>query len=520
MDGAFWPRKRVLITGHTGFKGSWLSIWLQMLGAEVVGYALNPQTEPSLFELAGVDDGMISIIGDVRDRDHLARTVSEFKPEIVFHMAAQAIVRESYRKPVETYATNLMGTVHILDAIRNVDSVRSVVVVTSDKCYENREWVWGYREHESMGGYDPYSSSKGCAEIIAAAYRNSFFNIDRYSEHGVALATARAGNVIGGGDWASDRLVPDIIRSMLKGEDVIIRNPRAVRPWQHVLEPLNGYLTLAERLYLEGTKYSGGWNFGPYESGIKPVSWVVDALLDAWNEPISWRQDETYQPHEDNYLVLDCAKARNKLQWAPRLELGTALEWIVQWVKGFQAGENMRRWTESQIQNFASAADQTVMIRSKTAEIATTGDPQSLLEHAQLFDLMHETVMRRSMEGTISLWNRGAEEMYGWKREEAVGKVSHKLLKTEFPKPLVEIESELAERGEWVGKLVHFRRDGSRVEVKSRWFIHSNVSKSETAVIETNQSLAGKISGTVWNWMIAGVSLVTTLGNSLESCLS
>ncbi len=278
VSPAFWKGKRVLVTGHTGFKGSWLSLWLQSMDAQVVGYALAPPTNPSLFEVAEVAKGMTSIIGDIRDLEHLRRVFAEHKPEIVIHMAAQPLVRYSYIEPVETYSTNVMGTVNLLEAVRSTGSVKAVVNVTSDKCYENREWVWGYRENEAMGGYDPYSNSKGCAELVTSAYRNSYFHPEKYGTHGVAIASGRAGNVIGGGDWAGDRLIPDIVRAIMQGKPVNIRSPHAIRPWQHVLEPLSGYLVLAQKLYEEGAAYAEGWNFGPNDEDAKPVQWIVEKL--------------------------------------------------------------------------------------------------------------------------------------------------------------------------------------------------------------------------------------------------
>ena len=273
VNSAFWKDKRVLLTGHTGFKGSWLSLWLQSMGAQVTGYALAPPSNPSLFDVAEVGKGMTSIIGDIGDLERLRAVFAEHKPEIVIHMAAQALVRYSYVEPVETYSTNVMGTVNLLEAVRGTDSVRAVVNVTSDKCYENREWVWGYRENEAMGGFDPYSNSKGCAELVTAAYRNSYFHPGQYKEHGVAIASGRAGNVIGGGDWADDRLIPDIMRAITQGKPVNIRNPHAIRPWQHVLEPLSGYLLLAQKLFEDGPAYAEGWNFGPNDEDAKPVQW-------------------------------------------------------------------------------------------------------------------------------------------------------------------------------------------------------------------------------------------------------
>ena len=349
MNAAFWRSKKVLITGHTGFKGSWLSLWLQCMGAEVVGYALSPPSEPNLFQIARVAEGMISVSGDVLNKDELHSAIAKYRPELVFHLAAQALVRESYNDPVRTYAVNVMGLVHLLEAVRNVGGVRAVVCVTSDKCYQNREWVWGYREDEPMGGYDPYSSSKGCCELVAAAYRNSYFNGNKYSQHKTAVATARAGNVIGGGDWAKDRLITDIIRSVMTGQDIILRNPHAIRPWQHVLDPLNGYLMLAERLYKNGSDVSEGWNFAPAES--QPVSQVVDELLSLWGSHVCAKHDKSDQPHEDAYMMLDSTKARVKLGWRPALDLKASLNCIVEWVKCFQNGDDMRGVTQAQIRN-------------------------------------------------------------------------------------------------------------------------------------------------------------------------
>jgi CDP-glucose 4,6-dehydratase len=352
MNPTFWRRKRVFITGHTGFKGSWLSLWLQSLGAEVTGYALPPPTNPSLFEVAEVAGGMTSIIGDVRDGDAFARALKEARPEVVIHMAAQPLVRYSYANPVETYATNVMGTVHLLEAVRATDSVRAVVVVTSDKCYENREWVWGYRENEAMGGYDPYSSSKGCAELVTSAYRSSYFNPAEYAKHRVALASARAGNVIGGGDWAGDRLIPDIIRAIEKGTPVQIRSPNAIRPWQHVLEPLSGYLTLAERLYGDGAKFAEAWNFGPDDADARRVEWIVQELCTEWGEGASWRIDAQAGPHEAHHLKLDCAKARTALRWTPAWTLAEAISRIVAWHKAAKGRADMRATTVTQIVDY------------------------------------------------------------------------------------------------------------------------------------------------------------------------
>lgn len=349
VNPEFWVGKKVFVTGHTGFKGSWLCLWLQSIGAEVTGYALQPPTNPSLFKVAKVADGMKSIIGDIRDGGALSAAMRGAAPEIVIHMAAQPLVRYSYVDPVETYSTNVMGTVQLLEAVRQNRSVRAVVNVTSDKCYENREWVWGYRENESMGGFDPYSNSKGCAELVTAAYRSSFFNAASSAEHGVALASARAGNVIGGGDWAADRLVPDILRAITESRPVEIRNPHAVRPWQHVLEPLGGYLQLAQKLYEEGAPYAEGWNFGPNDGDAKPVQWIVERLTRQWGGGASWRLDEADHPHEAHYLKLDCSKAKMRLDWRPRWALGQALENIVAWHKAQQQGNDMRAFSLGQI---------------------------------------------------------------------------------------------------------------------------------------------------------------------------
>ncbi|TAL55370.1 CDP-glucose 4,6-dehydratase [Pandoraea sp.] len=353
MNESFWRGKRVFLTGHTGFKGGWLSIWLQHLGAELTGYALTPSTDPSLFEIAHVGAHMTSIIGDVRDLDALKLAVKDAQPEIVIHMAAQPLVRYSYANPVETYSTNVMGTVHLLEAVRCTQGVRAVLNVTSDKCYENREWVWGYRENEPMGGYDPYSNSKGCAELVTEAYRHSYFNPGDYAAHGISLASARAGNVIGGGDWAFDRLIPDIMRGIQSGTEVIIRSPHAIRPWQHVLEPLSGYMTLVEHLYDRGTQFSGPWNFGPNENDSKPVSWIVEQLTALWGGEARYRIDlAAANLHEAHYLKLDCSKARMQLGWQPRWSLGEALQRIVEWHRAFLRGDDMRQCTLHQIQHY------------------------------------------------------------------------------------------------------------------------------------------------------------------------
>lgn len=353
MNPSFWCDKKVFLTGHTGFKGSWLSLWLEHLGAQVTGYALQPPTSPSLFEVANVEQGMKSVIGDIRDGAMLAHAMCQAAPDIVIHMAAQPLVRRSYVDPVETYSTNVMGTVHLLEAVRQTPTVRAVVNVTTDKCYENKEWVWGYRENEPMGGFDPYSNSKGCAELVTAAYRNSFFNIVKHSEHQVALATARAGNVIGGGDWAEDRLIPDILRAIQNGQSVNIRNPHATRPWQHVLEPLSGYLALAEKLYAQGPAFAEAFNFGPAEEDARPVQWIVEQLTQQWGEGAAWRLDGGTHPHEAHYLKLDCSKARAVLGWSPRWHLGQALQAIIAWHKAYQSNQDMRALCLQQINDYA-----------------------------------------------------------------------------------------------------------------------------------------------------------------------
>lgn len=353
-DAAFWRGRRVFLTGHTGFKGSWTALWLQQLGAKVTGFALPPETTPALFTEARVADGMHSHFGDIRDYAGLSAAILEAEPEVLIHMAAQPLVRLSYAQPVETYATNVMGTVHVLEALRQVRGLRSVVSVTTDKCYENREWVWGYREDEAMGGYDPYSSSKGCAELVTSAYRRSFFNPEKYEEHGVALASGRAGNVIGGGDWALDRLIPDFIRAISAGEPVRIRNPRATRPWQHVLEPVSGYLVLAERLATVGATFAEAWNFGPADTDAKPVGWIVEKMTERWGDGARWELETAAQPHEANYLKLDCSKARSRLNWEPRWGLDDALQRIIEWHKAHLAGADMREICQRQIADYAN----------------------------------------------------------------------------------------------------------------------------------------------------------------------
>ena len=355
VNQGFWKDRRVFITGHTGFKGSWLALWLKWLGAEVTGYSLEPPTTPSLYSLARIEDSVKGIAGDVRDLRRLRNVLESLRPEIVFHLAAQALVRRSYQDPIETYSTNIMGTVNLLEAVRQVGGVKALVNVTSDKCYENREWARGYREAEPMGGFDPYSSSKGCAELVAAAYRNSFFNPEDYTKHGVALASARAGNVIGGGDWGQDRLVPDCVRALLDGEIIAVRSPSSTRPWQHVLDLLNGYLMLAERLCKGGIGFAQAWNFGPFDRDAKTVEWVVQRFCEGWGGPAGYEIEKGVHPHEAHFLKLDCSKAMKELGWMPRWDVETALNKVITWTKAYQAGENIRDICYEEIEDYMAA---------------------------------------------------------------------------------------------------------------------------------------------------------------------
>ncbi len=350
---SFWKGKKVLVTGHTGFKGSWLSLWLQQAGADVVGYALAPPTEPSLFEVARVARGMTSIEADVRDLGRLRATLAEHRPEVVLHLAAQAIVRASYDDPIETYSTNVMGSVNLLEAIRLEPGVRAVVVVTSDKCYDNLEIERGYVEGDALGGRDPYSNSKGCAELVTRAYRDSFLAA---ASPPVAVASARAGNVVGGGDWGKDRLVPDIMRCFLERQPLYIRNPEATRPWQHVLDPVGGYLALAERLCRDGARFAEAWNFGPGDDQPLPVGALVERILEHWDEPIEVEVDPGPHPHEHHLLRLDPTKAREQLGWAARLSLPETLDWIVEWYRAYRDGGDIRAVTESQIERYRASA--------------------------------------------------------------------------------------------------------------------------------------------------------------------
>ncbi|HEY1745265.1 MAG TPA: CDP-glucose 4,6-dehydratase [Xanthobacteraceae bacterium] len=355
IDTASWRGRRVLLTGHTGFKGAWLSLWLQTLQAQTRGLALDPTTSPSFFELAKAGSGMEDLRGDIRNLDWLKSATAEFRPEIVFHMAAQSLVRSSYADPIGTYATNIMGTAHVLEAVRSCGSVRAVLIITSDKCYENREDGRAYAEDDAMGGYDPYSSSKGCAELVTAAYRQSYFNPDGHADHGVAVASARAGNVIGGGDWARDRLIPDAMRAFLAKQPLVVRFPQAVRPWQHVLEPLSGYLRLAERLYANGPAFAQAWNFGPDAAAEKPVRYLAERVTALWGEQAAWvATAEDHAPHEAHYLSLDAGKARTLLEWRPRLHLDRALELTVDWYKAYRDGGNMREFSISQIDAYVA----------------------------------------------------------------------------------------------------------------------------------------------------------------------
>jgi CDP-glucose 4,6-dehydratase len=335
VNPAFWQGKRVFLTGHTGFKGSWLALWLQQMGAVVKGYALTPPTTPSLFDVAHVGDGMLSDIGDIRDLVQVKASMIGFDPDILIHMAAQPLVRLSYREPLETYDINVMGTAKVLEAARSCPNLKAIVSVTTDKCYENKEWVWGYREDEPMGGYDPYSSSKGCAELVTSAYRRSFL-----AEQGVGLASARAGNVIGGGDWAEDRLIPDILRAFEQNQPVVIRNPASTRPWQHVLEPLSGYLVLAQALYEQPTAFAEGWNFGPFDEDAQPVSWILDKMVAKW-QGAGWQLDENAHPHEAGYLKLDISKAKARLHWQPTWRLAQTLNRIVAWHQAWLDNKDM-----------------------------------------------------------------------------------------------------------------------------------------------------------------------------------
>ena len=351
IDPSFWSGKRVFLTGHTGFKGSWLSLWLSSMGAQVTGYALAPNTEPNPFEVLGIEKLIShSQFADIRDLPELQKAMSKADPQIVIHMAAQPLVRYSYDHPVETYTTNVMGTVNVLEAVRSTPSVRSVVVITTDKCYENRERHEGYKEDEAMGGFDPYSSSKGCAELVTAAYRRSY-----YLNTHCAIASARAGNVIGGGDWSVDRLIPDAIKAFEAGQVLMIRNPLATRPWQHVLEPLSGYLVLAQALYEKGNTFALAWNFGPRDEDARSVQDVVNLLISRWEGDASWEKEGAEQPHEAHFLKLDCSKAKQILGWTPKWSLEIAIEKIVEWQKAFQSNSSMKEIALEQIDRYTKS---------------------------------------------------------------------------------------------------------------------------------------------------------------------
>ncbi len=347
-----WQGRRVFLTGHTGFKGGWLALWLARRGAQIRGYALDPATEPNLFTVASVATVLDDIRGDIRDCAKLESSMVEFRPDVVFHLAAQPILRRSYTDPLGTYSTNVMGTAHVLEAVRKTSSVRAVVCVTSDKCYQNQEWVWPYRETEALGGFDPYSSSKACAEIVCAAYRTSFFSVNPLHEHHVGLATARAGNVVGGGDWSEDRLIPDLIRGFQAGQPVLIRRPKAVRPWQHVLEPLHGYMMLAERLHEGPSPFSSSFNFGPNDEDAWPVEQIATKFANMWGDGASWTCDADPSVHEAHTLRVDSSKAKAELGWQPRLRIEANLEWTMNWYRDWQQGADMKQQTLAQIAGF------------------------------------------------------------------------------------------------------------------------------------------------------------------------
>ena len=356
MDSSFWKNKKVLLTGHTGFKGSWLSLWLQKLGVDLIGFSKSVPTKPSLFELADIGKNMTSIMGDITSIENITNVVKQHNPEIIVHMAAQSLVHKSYDQPLETFSTNIMGTVNLLEAIRNTSKKCVIINVTSDKCYENQELSRGYKENDPMGGYDPYSSSKGCAELITSSFRNSFFKDSNNKDYDISLASVRAGNVIGGGDWADNRIVPDIMRGILDKKIIKIRNPTSVRPWQYVLEPLRGYLELAEKLYNYKSEYTESWNFGPEIDDAKPVSWLVNEIVEMWGENIEvdFDNDDLDHKHETNFLRLDCSKAKSKLKWNPKIKLEEGLKLTVNWYKQYEQTKELREFTENQIEEYLS----------------------------------------------------------------------------------------------------------------------------------------------------------------------
>ncbi len=353
MTPEFWRGKKVFLTGHTGFKGSWLSLWLARLGAEVRGFALPPPTQPSLFALAKIDAVVTSSIGDIRDQTKIADELIAFAPDIVLHLAAQSVVLRSYEDPLETYATNVMGTANVLNAVRSLTKRCAVVNVTTDKVYENLAWVWGYRETDRLGGRDPYSNSKACAELVARSFRESFFS----NQNGqIGLASARAGNVIGGGDWTPRQLIPETIAALSQGRAVVLRHPEAIRPWQHVLDCLSGYLSLAEALYNDTRRFADDWNFGPADADMQPVSYVVESLAKHWHVARSWERDPGTHPHEEMELRLNSQKAARELRWSPVLTLDSALEWTANWFKSSANGSNVRELCEEQIESYLEKA--------------------------------------------------------------------------------------------------------------------------------------------------------------------
>lgn len=344
-----WRNKKVLITGHTGFKGGWLSLWLYNKGAKVIGYSLAPVTKPNLYESLNLDKKVTSVFGDIRDLEGIKKVVKKYKPEIVFHLAAQPLVKKSYQNPIETYETNVIGTANVLEAVRQTHTVKVVVCITTDKCYENNEWVWPYREEDKLGGYDPYSSSKACAELVIASYRNSFFS----SKHNkVQVASTRAGNVIGGGDWSKDRLVPDIIKSIFEKKDLEIRNPNSIRPWQHVLDPLFGYIILAEKLWANGSEYAQAWNFGPDNEGVVPVKEILNHLGKSLNKKIAVKKSNGKNPHEAGLLLLDSSKAKRKLNWIPKLKINDTIKFTADWYSAFYSKANMNEFSLNQINQY------------------------------------------------------------------------------------------------------------------------------------------------------------------------
>ncbi|MDN4620960.1 CDP-glucose 4,6-dehydratase [Paenibacillus sp. PsM32] len=358
MDTDFWKNKKVFITGNTGFKGSWLTLWLLKMGSQVSGYSLAPPTTPSLYDISNLDKEIFTSINNIQSFPHLSQALEESNPDIIIHMAAQPLVRESYTNPLETYSTNFIGTLNLLESIRILNQKKSkkrvVINVTTDKCYDNKEWHWSYRENDTLGGYDPYSNSKACSELLTSSYRTSFFNVDSFEKHGVLLASARAGNVIGGGDWAKDRLIPDCIKNLLNNESILIRNPSSIRPWQHVLEPLNGYLLLAQTMYEKGTNFAEAWNFGPNDEDAQPVEWIVKKVCNLWGQNASYKIINSDNPvHEAHYLKLDCSKAKNELKWYPRWNIETALEKVVDWNKEYLDNRDIQNYCLKQIESYS-----------------------------------------------------------------------------------------------------------------------------------------------------------------------